>query len=72
MEFIPHEDHFSYSILVDLINDDEWWPYHSLEQQSHIILALLLTMTIFTSLDNHCHSHYLVNLVDLNKVRNPN
>jgi len=66
-----YRDHFSYIVLVDLMRDDEQWALHSLGQQSHIILTLLC-MTDFADLSNYCHFHYLVDLVDLNRVRSLN
>ena len=67
MEAIPYKDHFSYIILIDMINNDVRWAQHSSEQQSHIILALLST-TIFANLGNCDHFYYLITLVELNKV----
>jgi len=46
--------------------------YYLPKQQSRIVLALLLSMTIIAELVNHCYHHYLFNLVDLSKVRNLN
>jgi len=71
MESIPQDDRFSYSILVNLMHDGECWAQHSPKQESCIILVLL-SMIIFTDLGNHCHFHYIVNLVDQNSMRNLN
>lgn len=38
MKAIPYKDHFSYIILIDMINNDVRWAQHSPRQQSHIIL----------------------------------
>lgn len=71
-ESISHEDHLFYSILVDLMQDDEQWSRHSTDQQSRCILTLILNMTVSANLSNHCHFYYLVYLVDLNRVRSMN
>ena len=67
--FTPPGDHFSDSILEDLMNDDERWAQHSSDQQSQLILPFLLGMSIFANLSNHYHFYYLVNFVDLDRVR---
>jgi len=69
MGCIPLREYFSDSILEDLMNDDERWAQHSPDQESQLILNFLLDTTILADLGNCCHFHYLVNLVDLDRVR---
>ena len=67
--YIPPGDHLSCSTLEDLVNDDEQWAQHSPDQQSRLILTFLLDITILADLGNRCYFHYLVSLVDLDRVR---
>jgi len=66
---IYHGDRFPYTILFTLIRDDAGWATHTPYRQSRIILAVYPGTTIFAEQGNHCHFHYLVNLVDLDRVR---
>ena len=63
---------FSYNILFDVVTDDKFWSEHSADQQAHVILSILLGTTIFSDLSNHCYLHYLVNLADLDRVKDLN
>jgi len=51
------------------MNDDKQQAQHSPDQQSWSMLTFLLGTTIFADLSNHCHFHYLVNLVNLDRVK---
>jgi len=55
-----------------LMQDDAGCATHKHDQQFHIILAILLGTTIFAKLGNHYYFHYLVNLIDLDRVRHLN
>jgi len=55
-------------MLFNVITNDDWELKLSTYQQACIILALLDGITIFVELDNHCHFHYLVDLVDLDRM----
>ena len=68
-ESILYEDRFSYSILVDLINDDEQGQNIHLSSN---LASFWLSFWVWPSLlilGNRCHFRYLLSLVDLNKVR---
>ena len=54
------------------MQDDAGCATHKHDQQFHIILAILLGTTIFAKLGNHYYFHYLVNLIDLDRVRHLN
>jgi len=48
---------------------DERLTEHSTDQQTCVILAFLHSTSIFVELANHYYFHYLVNLVNLQKVK---
>jgi len=69
---IPDGSSFPYATLFTLMQDDAGWAAHTPNQQFRIILAISLGTTIFVEVDNHRYFHYLVNLVDLGRVRHMN